>query len=79
MKNYWIGLGEFKKVEIYLHENEWIECVYDWDGGAHNPTRSRISVKDFLKNIPSEVGRLLSSTDLQELVETLQTHFDFTD
>ncbi|MBK6607844.1 MAG: hypothetical protein IPG24_20785 [Leptospiraceae bacterium] len=51
-----------------------MECAYDWDGGAHNPNRSRMTAREFLDNIPYDVQRLLSSSDLQELTAELEKY-----
>ena len=64
-------MGEYEKIEVEILENGWVECIHDWDGGAHNPNRFRMTAKKFLDNIPYDVTRLLSSSDLQELTAEL--------
>ena len=65
-------LGRREKIEVEILENGWVECAYDWDGGAHNPNRSRMTARQFLDNIPYDVQRLLSPNDLQELTANLE-------
>ncbi|HRG48939.1 MAG TPA: hypothetical protein PLX69_21615 [Leptospiraceae bacterium] len=70
MKRY-VGMGDYEKIEVEILVNGWVECAYDWDGGAHNPNRSRMTAREFLDNIPYDVQRLLSASDLQELTTEL--------
>jgi len=72
MIKHYVGMGDYEKVEVEIFENGWVECAYDWDGGAHNPNRSRMTAREFLDNIPYDVQRLLSSSDLQELTADLE-------
>ena len=73
MKCY-VGMGDYEKIEVEILENGWVECAYDWDGGAHNPNRSRMTAREFLDNIPYDVTRLLSASDLQELTAELEKY-----
>ena len=42
-------MGDYEKIEVEILENGWVECAYDWDGGAHNPNRSRMTAREFPK------------------------------
>lgn len=68
----YVGMGDYEKIEVEILENGFVECAYDWDGGAHNPNRSRMTAREFLDNIPYDVKRLLSAYDLQELTAYLE-------
>ena len=39
----YVGMGDYEKIEVEILENGFVECAYDWDGGAHNPNRSRMT------------------------------------
>ncbi len=67
----YVGMGDYEKIEVEILENGWVECIHDWDGGAHNPNRSTMTAREFLDNIPYDVARLLSASDLQELTAEL--------
>ena len=68
----YVGMGDYEKIGVEILENGFVECAYDWDGGAHNPNRSRMTARQFLDNIPYDVQRLLSPNDLQELTANLE-------
>ena len=59
----YVGMGDYEKIEVEILENGFVECAYDWDGGAHNPNRSRMTAREFLDNIPYDVQRLLYFRD----------------